>query len=64
MRLHSLFFGSQKSNLAAIQSEISVFNLIESQRVLCVPPVMQLQISQLLFSVALKVGFPGQIQRC
>lgn len=64
MRLHSLLFGSQKSNLAAIQSKISVFNSIESQRVLCVPAIMQLQISQFLFSVGLKVSFTGQIQRC
>lgn len=56
MRLHSLFFGSQKSNLAAIQSEISVFNLIESQRGRCVLFIMRLQISQFLFSVDLKEG--------
>lgn len=56
MRLHSLFFGRQKSNLAAIQSEISVFNLIGSQRGRCVLFIMRLQISQFLFSVELREG--------
>lgn len=64
MRLHSLFFGSQKSNLAAIQSEISVFNLIESQRVLCVPALMQLQNHNSYFLLVSKQVFTGQIQRC
>lgn len=57
MWLNSLFFGSLKFNLPAIQSEISVFNLIYCRQLPSIFTVNELQISQFLFFKDLNIDF-------